>query len=472
MTTGTEPIEYQLKSTTNCRLLAILLAFGSFYNGYCSAIFNPMAKVVLQRVYNIDPDKEKAKMDNITGLINAVFAIGAMVGVFSVGIIANKIGRKPLVYASEIVGMSVCVLYFIESLEIMIVARFISGIVAGMSSIGGIIISELLPNRISGFGNGCGYVIGTFAMLCGYATQNVMSQDTLFDYWKQIICITVVTSAARILILPMFLRTDTPKYIYNSTESEDEVYNKIKECYKHIYSFEDVDKATFEAIKTFNQHKQEERKVGFGQLFTPKFIKRTYAGCFLAFAQQVCGINFFIFYSDRIFNKISNNGKEMTLVIGISNFLAGFIALDLIERLGRKFNFVFGSLIQAFSLALLLIGIGLEIFAITATAACIYIMSFAVGLGSSYGAYMNESLPPVGVGLAVAIQWIFTALIGYLTPILDDNFGEVNILTFFAAVCLILFFVLGKITIETKGKKEYQIDEKFAKGDLRWFDFS
>lgn len=467
-----EAIEYQLKSAAGSRMLAVLLAFGSFYNGYCSAIFNPMAKIILQRVYLFDPVADKAKIDSTTGLINAVFAIGAMVGVFSVGIVANKIGRRPLVYASEIVGMSVCILYFITSLEIMILARFISGIVAGMSSIGGIIISELLPNRISGFGNASGYIIGTFAMLCGYATQNVMSEDTLFTYWKQIICITVVTSSARLIVLPMFLKSDTPKYIYNSTQSEDEIYNKIKACYKHIYSFDDVDKATFEAIKTFNQQKQEARKVGFGELFSPKFVKRTWAGCFLAFAQQICGINFFIFYSDRIFDKISGNGKAMTLVIGISNFTAGFIALDLIERLGRKFNFVFGSLIQAFSLAFLLIGIGLEIFLITAAAACIYIMSFAVGLGSSYGAYMNESLPPVGVGLAVAIQWIFTAMIGYLTPILDDQFGEINILTFFAGVCLILFFVLGKITIETKGKKEYQIDEKFAKGELKWFDFS
>ena len=467
-----EVIEYQLRSMAGSRMLAILLAFGSFYNGYCSAIFNPMAKIILQRVYKFDPVADKAKIDSTTGLINAVFAIGAMVGVFSVGIVANKIGRRPLVYASEVVGMCVCILYFIDSLEIMILARFISGIVAGMSSIGGIIISELLPNKISGFGNGCGYVIGTFAMLCGYATQNVMSEDTLFTYWKQIICITVVTSSARLIILPMFLKSDTPKYIYNSTQSEDEIYNKIKACYKHIYSFDDVDKATFEAIKTFNQQKQEARKVGFGELFTPKFVKRTWAGCFLAFAQQICGINFFIFYSDRIFDKISGNGKAMTLVIGISNFTAGFLALDLIERLGRKFNFVFGSLIQAFSLAFLLIGIGLEIFVITAAAACIYIMSFAVGLGSSYGAYMNESLPPVGVGLAVAIQWIFTAMIGYLTPILDDQFGEINILTFFAGVCLILFFVLGKITIETKGKKEFQIDEKFARGELKWFDFS
>lgn len=467
-----EVIEYQLRSMAGSRMLAILLAFGSFYNGYCSAIFNPMAKIILQRVYKFDPVADKAKIDSTTGLINAVFAIGAMVGVFSVGIVANKIGRRPLVYASEVVGMCVCVLYFIDSLEVMILARFISGIVAGMSSIGGIIISELLPNKISGFGNGCGYVIGTFAMLCGYATQNVMSEDTLFTYWKQIICITVVTSSARLIVLPMFLKSDTPKYIYNSTQSEDEIYNKIKACYKHIYSFDDVDKATFEAIKTFNQQKQEARKVGFAELFTPKFVKRTWAGCFLAFAQQICGINFFIFYSDRIFDKISGNGKAMTLVIGISNFTAGFLALDLIERLGRKFNFVFGSLIQAFSLAFLLIGIGLEIFAMTAAAACIYIMSFAVGLGSSYGAYMNESLPPVGVGLAVAIQWIFTAMIGYLTPILDDQFGEINILTFFAGVCLILFFVLGKITIETKGKKEFQIDEKFAKGELKWFDFS
>ena len=199
---------------------------------------------------------------------------------------------------------------------------------------------------------------------------------------------------------------------------------------------------------------------------------RLFSGCFLAFAQQLCGINFFIYYSTAIFDSINGSGKTMTLVIGIANFLGGFIAMALVSRFGRKFNIVWACLLQAISLGVLLIGIQTKQFILLASAACVYITAFAIGLGGTYTAYLCEILPPSGVGLAVAIQWILTSAIAQGTPILNKTFGQFPLLSFFAAACIVLFFGLASWIIETKDKKEQQIIEKFRSSKFLPFDFS
>ena len=141
----------------------------------------------------------------------------------------------------------------------------------------------------------------------------------------------------------------------------------------------------------------------------------------------------------------------MTLVIGLSNFLGGFIAMALIGRKGRKFNFVWGSLVQSACLFLLVIGTKLKFFPLLAAAACGYIIAFAVGLGGSYSAYLCEILPPVGVGVAMTVQWVLTAMVGQFTPTISTWLGESAVLMIFGAVCFVLFVTLSYI-INRKGR--------------------
>lgn len=465
-------VEYQIKSVNRCRFLALLLAFGSFYNGYCTGIFNPLAKPLLTRVFGFDEKLDEKKIDNYKGAFNAAFSLGAMIGVFGTGSLANKMGRKTILYLSEFVAICNALLYVVEDLRTIIGARFISGIISGMSSIGFVIISELLPNSLSGFGNASGYVCGTGGMLVAYATQNVLSEDLMVEYWRELLMVTVLTSGVRLLFLPCYLHTDTPKYVFQKCTGDDEVYSKILNCYSYIYQREHLNQATYESIRTFTAQKEaSQNKVGLASLWTKQLRLRTFSGCYLAFAQQVCGINFFIFYSTAIFDEASNNGKTMTLVIGLSNFLGGFVAMALIGRKGRKFNFVWGSLIQSVCLFLLVLGTKLKFFPLLAAAACGYIIAFAAGLGGSYSAYLCEILPPVGVGVAMTVQWVLTAMIGQFTPSVSTWLGESTVLLFFAVVCFVLFATLSKWTIETKGKKEQQIVDQFEAGRLRWFDF-
>lgn len=463
-------VEYELMSKPRAVTLAVLLAFGNFYAGYCGGIFNPLAKPMLYNVYQLDPEKDKDKVAFLEGALNAFFSFGGMTGAFATGALANLMGRRNLLYLSELIALLNCLLYITKGIPFLLTARFISGVVSAMANIGFIIISELLPNRISGFGNTIGYIASTSAMLLGFATQNILSKDQMVDNWRYLLTATAIVSILRLIMLPFFLKTDTPKQAFLSGTNLN-AYERVHSVMSTVYTPKDAHIAATEAMATFNKQ-AEESSVGIGSLFKAGNRMRLFSGCFLAFAQQICGINFFIYYSTAIFDSINKSGKTMTLVIGISNCLGGFIAMALVGRFGRKFNIVWSCLVQALSLAALLVGIEYSNILLLTASACVYITSFAVGLGGTYTAYLCEILPPSGVGLAVAIQWIFTAAIAFSVPILNRTFGQFPLLSFFAATCLILFFCLATWTIETKGKKEQQIIDKFRNNTLKPFDFS
>jgi len=467
---GGTSVQYTLRSKLDCILLAVVLAAGGFYGGFLSSIFNPMADPLLQDYYHLDPDKDKADTDFYKGAFNAFFAVGGMLGVFSTGFLANVFGRRFLLYASEFMALANCVLYTIDSLNVLLVARFISGWVSGMASVGSIIISELLPNEISGYGNASGYIIGVSAMLLAYMTQNVLTRQELVEWHKELLCLPALVSIMRLITLPFFLRSDTPKYAYQLAENEDAAFDLVKNCYRPIYEKECLMQVTYDTIRNFKKQK-EAVVLKFKNMFSDKFRMRLFSGCFLAFAQQMCGINFFIFYSTKIFDDLMNIGKTMTLVIGISNVCGGFVALYLIERKGRKFNLFYGCAVQTVAMVMLLIGIKMHIEFLLIAAACIYIIAFAAGLGGSYSAYLCEILPPAGVGISMTVQYIFTALIAQFVPPLNSLLGSNVLLLSFTIICALLTFGLGLWTVETKGKKEQEILETFDRG-LKPFDFS
>ncbi len=67
------------------KFLATFLAMGRFYQGFCISIFNPLAGPLLTNVLGIDKTTQPEIYDYYNGAFFAVFSIGAMVGVFSVG---------------------------------------------------------------------------------------------------------------------------------------------------------------------------------------------------------------------------------------------------------------------------------------------------------------------------------------------------------------------------------------------------
>ena len=182
------------------------------------------------------------------------------------------------------------------------------------------------------------------------------------------------------------------------------------------------------------------------------------------------GINFLIFYSSELF-KVLGKDKIMTIVIGLANFGGSFIATAVITRLGRKFNIVIGCLFQGIGMLLLFVGFQSDSFPILASACVIFVLSFAVGLGGSQMAYISEILPPQGVAISCAVQWIMTAIIAQSLLTLKNLFGATALILFFTASCFVCALSLDYLMIETKGKSSEVIAKQFQERRYRPFNF-
>ena len=100
------------------------------------------------------------------------------------------------------------------------------------------------------------------------------------------------------------------------------------------------------------QHQESSKiaKVTFCSLFTNQYRRQMLAGTLFQFFQQFSGINFFIFYSTKIFEDIGQNGKIVNFVLAFSNLASSFLAMWTVDRFGRKSNFIIGIFVQGIAL--------------------------------------------------------------------------------------------------------------------------
>lgn len=89
-----------------------------------------------------------------------------------------------------------------------------------------------------------------------------------------------------------------------------------------------------------------------------------------------------------------------------------------------------------------------------------YMVSFALGPGGTMPLYCAEIIPPVGMGISNALQWLAAFLVAYLVPLLKDV--SIYIILSFFVVCNILSYFFTILTcIETKGLTEAEIIETY-----------
>lgn len=187
---------------------------------------------------------------------------------------------------------------------------------------------------------------------------------------------------------------------------------------------------------------------------------------FIAFFNQLSGINFILYYAPEILERAGLASRESlfsAISIGVINLIFTILGMMLIDKMGRKTLLFYGSIGYILSLGMVAYG-----FLMGASAAflmafiLLFIASHAIGQGAVIWVFISEVFPnkvrAFGQAFGSGIHWIFAALITLLTPLfLDANRGIFKenpwpIFAFFAGMmvlqlCFVLFFMP-----ETKGR--------------------
>lgn len=322
-------------------------------------------------------------------------------------------------------------------------------------------INEILPNEIRG-------TLGSlvqFQITFGIFFSNLIClplptykfDTTETKLWMLAYGFPIIPAMIKLLLLSTVYNFDSPVWLVKN-QKPNEHERALKKLYGDAWEEFAAD------AKSQSSQEKGHSDPSYKEIFTiKKYRGPLIVGCMLSVIQQMVGINAFIFYSGEIFSNIQgsrNFANVFTTGLNFVNMCSTMLCLLFVEKKGRKFMMIQGIIgmgvcnFLAFIFSLLdLSSIAIIVFIF------IYIMFFESSSGSILFIYCGETLTDRGVGLAVAVNWFCTAIIGSLFPILVKTFGISYLFLGFGVICALSCFYCLIFMKETKGKSQAEIDK-------------
>jgi SP family arabinose:H+ symporter-like MFS transporter len=211
--------------------------------------------------------------------------------------------------------------------------------------------------------------------------------------------------------------------------------------------------------------------VSIKELFKPSVRKVMFTGFILAVLVQISGINTIVDYAPKIFLAAGveiNNALLQTSLVGLINFIFTFIAILFIDKVGRRFLYLIGSMGMVITLVLLAVSFYLKAEGIfTLISILLFIAFFASCIGPVFWTLISEIFPNRIRGKAVAFatftQWIFNFLVVLLFPHFLASVGGPKTFLFLALMSFLQLLFTYIYLPETKGKSLEEIEKLWNK---------
>jgi SP family galactose:H+ symporter-like MFS transporter len=194
--------------------------------------------------------------------------------------------------------------------------------------------------------------------------------------------------------------------------------------------------------------------------------------CGLFILQNLSGIDGILYYAPTIFIELGFTpglaALGATFGLGLINVVATIIAIATIDRLGRRPLAIVGAFVMVLGLSGVVIAQTSDMPMLGLVGLCVYIAAFAISLGPLPYVLMSELVPSTiretGIAAASATSWLFNALVALFFLSGVSFFGLSGVFFFFAAVCVVAFFVAMVWLPETKGRNLDAIEDNVNAG--------
>ncbi|MGW0806324.1 sugar porter family MFS transporter [Nonomuraea sp. NPDC002799] len=440
-------------------------AIGGFLFGYDSAVING-AVIGIQNHFRVGAVE--------TGFVVAIALLGSAVGAWVGGGLADRWGRTrsmqvaALLFAVSSIGQMLP--FAIWDLAIW---RVVAGFAIGMASVlGPAYIAEVAPpayrGRLGSFQQ-LAIVLGiAVSQLVNYlivrlAGGNVNNALGGLEAWQWMLGACVVP--ALLYLLFALNIPESPRYLIMS--------GRTKQARAVLAEVEGDDVDLDGRVAEIQRVLRTERVPGVKDLRGPALgLQRiVWIGIVLSVFQQFVGINVIFYYSSVLWQSVGINQSDSLLISfssSIINIIGTFIAISLVDRIGRKPLLLIGSAGMAVSLAAAawafsaarLVGESVSLpnpqGTVALVAANTFVLFFALSWGVVVWVLLGEMFPnrirAAALGLAAAAQWIANWLITVTFPALSEWNLPLTYAgyAFFAALS---FFFVTRWVRETKGRK-------------------
>lgn len=413
----------------------LIASLGGFLFGFETAVISG-AEQIIQKLWQLDPIKH--------GLTVSISLIGTILGAVVAGRLADRYGRKPILYFVAVLYLLSAIGCAIASLwELFLLFRLFGGIAVGISSVvGPVYTSEIAPAKDRGKLTGTFQIMIVTGIFTAYLTNFLFMQET--GSWRYMLGIMALPAALFILLLKYI--PESPRWLLQHRQVE-----------KAKISFNLLNQSFIEDVQG--------NSVGKINLFKKAYAKPIILAVLLAFFNQMTGINAILYYAPRIFEMAGFSAKLAYLqpiFIGGTNLLFTLIGMSIIDRFGRKKLLLSGAV--GMFLFLLLAAFGLK--GINSEFLLYYILGFIASFALSQGAviwvFLAEIFPnevrAQGSSLGSTTHWLFAAIISWIFPIVVEGstLGGFYVFLFYA-VMVIVSFIFVLFIPETKGKSLEEI---------------
>lgn len=440
-------------------LIVLVATLGGLLFGYDTAVISG-AIGFLQKHFNLDPAFQK-------GWVAASALIGCIMGAAVAGILGDWLGRKKVLFISAMLFLvSAIGTALPQDITTFIIFRIIGGVGVGAASMTSpMYIAEISPAPIRGRMVSINQFAIIFGMLVVYFVNYFIANShgevwNIAYGWRWMFGSEAVP--ALLLLLLLFAVPESPRWLIkqNRTDQALKILAKINGHRMAQAEIGVIEKTIAQECGSITQLLKSGTRVVL------------FIGIVLAMLQQVTGINVFLYYAPEIFKKMgsgTNAALLQTVLVGAVNLTFTLIAIQTVDKLGRKPLMMIGSA-----------GMGLSLVAL-GLAACYqktelwvlffilgYIACFALSVGPVVWVILSEIFPTRIRGRAIAIAticlWAANYVVTQTFTMMDENAWLVDKFHhgfpfwLYGAMCAITVVFVWRCIPETKGKSLEEIE--------------
>ena len=390
---------------------------------------------------------------------------GAAIGAAFAGWLSVSLGRKRsliLAAALFVAGSLLCGAAW--SPEALVAARFVLGLAIGIAAFTApLYLAEVASESIRGA------MISTYQLMITIGILVAFLSDTAFSYsgnWRWMLGIIALPGV--LFLFGLLLLPDSPRWLM-MRERRDEAVSVLQRLRG------DPDIVAREAADIEEQLRTPQR--GWHLFLENGNFRRSVAlGVALQVVQQFTGMNVVMYYAPRIFRDMGyDTASQMwfTAIVGITNVLATFIAIGLVDRWGRRPILYTGFAVMALGLgvvgAMMHFGVdGRSEQAFTVAMLLVFIIGFAMSAGPLIWVLCSEVQPlkgrDFGIGCSTFTNWIANMIVGATFLSLLNGIGHAATFWLYAALNVAFLGFTWAFVPETKGVTLEQIERNLMSG--------
>ncbi|KAF7433183.1 hypothetical protein PC9H_005132 [Pleurotus ostreatus] len=474
--------------------LAFVTGTGFTLFGYDQGVMSALLTAKqFERVFpQVVVDTDHPNHATLQSFLVAVYEIGCLLGALSNLWVGDRLGRRQTIAFGGIIMIIGAILQAAAfSYAQIIVARIVTGLGNGLNTStvpsyhaetspaarrGSLIMIE---GSLITFG-----IMLSFCIVRHGVTTSALSVTNARDsfwasassvQWRAPIALQIVL--ALVLVVCIWFLPESPRWLIKA--------NRPQEALEVISALDDKPTSDAEVQRTYHAIMEsvaiEERKnsdkpgsSSLADLFTggrSQNFRRASLGVVIQCFQQITGINIITYYATILFERLGISDVKSRILAacnGTEYFLASFIAIVLIDRVGRRKLMIFGAITQTLTMVLLAV-LGAVDTPAANIVSCVLLFAFntffAVGwLGMTWlypAEIVGIRIRAAANALSTASNWTFNFLVVMVT---GPAFANISWRTYIVFACLnaILAPLVYFFFPETAGRSLEDMDVIFA----------